>query len=52
MTDKTADLAGPGIGDYGQLAHALPENYQALLPLARVAAGAAENGSVGIAACG
>jgi aspartate--ammonia ligase len=32
MIDKTADLAGPGIGDYGTLASELPEDYQALLP--------------------
>ncbi|MGD9007832.1 MAG: hypothetical protein PVG41_07915 [Desulfobacteraceae bacterium] len=32
MTDKTADLAGPGIGDYGTLASELPDDYQALLP--------------------
>ncbi|MGD9367007.1 MAG: aspartate--ammonia ligase [Desulfobacteraceae bacterium] len=31
MTDKTADLAGPGIGDYGKLAKALPDDYEALL---------------------
>ena len=32
MTDKRADLAGPGIGDYGKLIQELPDNYQALLP--------------------
>lgn len=32
MTDKTADLAGPGIGNYGALASELPDDYQALLP--------------------
>ena len=32
MTDKTADLAGPGIGDYGTLEQELPDDYQALLP--------------------
>ncbi|BBO92395.1 aspartate--ammonia ligase [Desulfosarcina ovata] len=32
MTDKTTDLAGPGIGDYGRLIHELPDNYQSLLP--------------------
>jgi aspartate--ammonia ligase len=32
MTDKTADLAGPGIGNYDDLARELPDNYQALLP--------------------
>ena len=31
MTDKKADLAGPGIGDYGTLAQELPDDYQALL---------------------
>ena len=31
MTDKTADLAGPGIGDYKEIAEQLPENYSALL---------------------
>ncbi len=29
--DKTADLAGPGIGDYAELAHILPADYQPLL---------------------
>lgn len=32
MTDKTADLAGPGIGDYRKLKQELPDNYQSLLP--------------------
>ena len=32
MTDKTADLAGPGLGDYGELAQDLPDGYEALLP--------------------
>ncbi len=32
MADKTADLAGPGIGNYDDLAKELPDNYQALLP--------------------
>jgi len=32
MTDKTADLAGPGIGNYGDLAKNLPEDYEALIP--------------------
>ncbi len=32
MKGKTADLAGPGIGDYGKLAQDLPDDYQALLP--------------------
>ena len=31
MTDKTADLAGPGIGSYDELAHVLPQDYQSLL---------------------
>ena len=39
MTDKTADLAGPGIGDYTELVHELPENYQCLLkPMERMKA--------------
>ena len=29
--DKTADLAGPGIGDYAELTHVLPRDYAALL---------------------
>jgi aspartate--ammonia ligase len=32
MTDKTADLAGPGIGNYDDLAKNLPEDYEALIP--------------------
>jgi aspartate--ammonia ligase len=32
MSDKTADLAGPGIGDYDELAKDLPVGYKALLP--------------------
>ena len=32
MTDKKADLAGPGIGDYKELAAALPKNYHPLIP--------------------
>jgi aspartate--ammonia ligase len=32
MTDKSADLAGPGIGDYQELEKILPDNYEALLP--------------------
>jgi aspartate--ammonia ligase len=32
MTEKTADLAGPGIGDYSALARDLPDNYRSLLP--------------------
>ena len=31
MADKTADLAGPGVGDYGELAKELPHDYEALL---------------------
>ncbi len=31
MTDKTADLAGPGIGDYGELEKILPREYRSLL---------------------
>ncbi|MHC4265953.1 MAG: aspartate--ammonia ligase [Planctomycetota bacterium] len=31
MTDKKADLAGPGIGDYNELEKILPKNYQSLL---------------------
>jgi len=39
MTDKTADLAGPGIGDYSKLIHELPDHYQALLtPMERMKA--------------
>ena len=39
MTDKTADLAGPGIGDYGELAKDLPKDYEALLaPMDRMKA--------------
>ena len=29
--DKTADLAGPGIGDYAELEHVLPDDYMPLL---------------------
>jgi aspartate--ammonia ligase len=32
MADKKADLAGPGIGNYDDLAKELPDGYQALLP--------------------
>ena len=32
MSDKEADLAGPGIGNYDDLAKELPEDYEALLP--------------------
>ena len=31
MTDKKADLAGPGIGDYAELDKILPEDYTSLL---------------------
>ena len=31
MSDKKADLAGPGIGSYEELEHILPKNYRALL---------------------
>ena len=31
MTDKTADLAGPGIGDYDELDKVLPSDYRSLL---------------------
>ena len=31
MTDKTADLAGPGIGDYDELVNVLPDDYTPLL---------------------
>jgi len=31
MADKRADLAGPGIGDYGKLKRILPEDYSPLL---------------------
>ena len=31
MTDKTADLAGPGIGDYQELKTILPDDYEPLL---------------------
>jgi aspartate--ammonia ligase len=32
MSDKEADLAGPGIGDYNELEKILPDDYEALLP--------------------
>ncbi len=39
MADKTADLAGPGMGDYGKLIQELPDNYQCLLsPMERMKA--------------
>jgi aspartate--ammonia ligase len=31
MMDKKADLAGPGIGDYVELRHILPDDYEPLL---------------------
>ena len=31
MTEKVADLAGPGIGNYDDLASILPDNYRSLL---------------------
>jgi aspartate--ammonia ligase len=31
MSDKSADLAGPGIGDYAELEGILPQDYQSLL---------------------
>ncbi len=31
MTDKEADLAGPGIGDYAELEKILPQDYSSLL---------------------
>jgi aspartate--ammonia ligase len=31
MTDKKADLAGPGIGDYNELVKTLPQDYSSLL---------------------
>jgi aspartate--ammonia ligase len=32
MTDKRADLAGPGIGNYDDLEKNLPEDYEPLIP--------------------
>jgi aspartate--ammonia ligase len=31
MADKKADLAGPGIGNYDELKHELPDDYESLL---------------------
>lgn len=31
MLNKQADLAGPGIGTYEEVAAALPQNYESLL---------------------
>jgi len=39
MTDKKADLAGPGIGNYTELESALPDDYESLLsPMERMKA--------------
>ena len=39
MANKRTDLAGPGIGNYGDLARDLPSDYEALLsPMARMKA--------------
>jgi len=39
MTDKSADLAGPGIGNYADLENDLPADYEALLsPMERMKA--------------
>jgi aspartate--ammonia ligase len=39
MANKEKDLAGPGIGDYGNLVKNLPDDYEALLsPMARMKA--------------
>jgi len=39
MTDKKADLAGPGIGNYTELETALPDDYESLLsPMERMKA--------------
>jgi len=39
MTDKKADLAGPGIGNYNELEKDLPDDYEALLsPMERMKA--------------
>jgi aspartate--ammonia ligase len=39
MTDKKADLAGPGIGNYNELEKELPDDYEALLsPMERMRA--------------
>ena len=31
VTEKKADLAGPGVGDYTELETILPKNYHSLL---------------------
>ena len=33
MSDKKADLAGPGIGDYAELKEILPKNYSSILDI-------------------
>ena len=39
MTDKKADLAGPGIGNYSELEKNLPDDYESLLsPMERMQA--------------
>ena len=39
MTDKKADLAGPGIGNYDDVEKALPDDYGAILsPMERMKA--------------
>ena len=39
MAEKVKDLAGPGIGDYGELAKELPQDYESLLaPMDRMKA--------------
>lgn len=39
MSDKKADLAGPGIGNYDELENVLPDDYEALLsPMERMKA--------------
>ena len=39
MSDKKADLAGPGIGNYDELENNLPDDYEALLsPMERMKA--------------
>lgn len=39
MNDKRSDLAGPGIGDYDELARELPKGYEAILtPMERMKA--------------
>ena len=39
MKNKEADLAGPGIGDYNEIAKILPDDYEPLLsPMERMKA--------------